>query len=134
MSNPATVIAAGGVVWREHRGDRQVLLAHRPRYDDWSLPKGKLNAHEHVLVAARREVEEETGQQVVLGPPLGVQRYLVRKNGGTAETLVPASSPEPANGGEFQPNHQVDDPAGPSRPKARNEERYPSRVEILDAL
>ena len=52
MSNPATVIAAGGVVWREHRGTRQVLLVHRPRYDDWSLPKGKLTTHEHVLLAA----------------------------------------------------------------------------------
>ena len=54
MSNPATVIAAGGVVWRERRDTRQVLLVHRPRYDDWSLPKGKLNAHEHVLLGARR--------------------------------------------------------------------------------
>ena len=54
MSNPATVIAAGAVVWRESRGTRQVLLVHRPRYDDWSLPKGKLMANEHVLLAARR--------------------------------------------------------------------------------
>ncbi|HWD80339.1 MAG TPA: NUDIX hydrolase, partial [Kribbella sp.] len=42
MSSPATVIAAGGVVWRERGGTRQVLLVHRPWYDDWSLPKGKL--------------------------------------------------------------------------------------------
>jgi 8-oxo-(d)GTP phosphatase len=134
MSNPATVIAAGGVVWREHRGDRQVLLVHRPRYDDWSLPKGKLNAHEHVLVAARREVEEETGQQVVLGPPLGVQRYLVRKNGGTAEKLVHYWSAEPANGSEFQPNDEVDEIAWLSVDKARSKLSYPRDVEILDAL
>src|SRR3954452_16963036 len=104
MSNPATVIAAGGVVWREHRGDRQVLLVHRPRYDDWSLPKGKLNAHEHVLLGARREIEEETGHQMVFGPPLGVQRYAVRKNGGTAEKLVPYWSAVPVCKSGFEPN------------------------------
>ncbi|MDX6281618.1 MAG: 8-oxo-(d)GTP phosphatase, partial [Kribbellaceae bacterium] len=78
MSNPATVIAAGGVLWRDGRDGREILLVHRPRYDDWSLPKGKLTPHEHVLSAARREIEEETGQQVLLGPPLGIQRYDVR--------------------------------------------------------
>ena len=134
MNNPATVIAAGGVVWRERRGSRQVLLVHRPRYDDWSLPKGKLNPHEHVLVGARREIEEETGQQVVLGPPLGVQRYQVRKNGGTAQKLVHYWSATPIDGSDFQPNDEVDEIAWLSVDKARTKLSYPRDVDILDAL
>lgn len=135
MSNPATVIAAGGVVWREGRDGRQVLLVHRPRYDDWSLPKGKLTPHEHVLAAARREIEEETGQHVILGPPLGIQRYDVRKNGGIAHKMVhywSATLAGPER--EFEPNSEVDAlewlPVG----KARNKLSYPRDVDILDAL
>ncbi|HET6988143.1 MAG TPA: NUDIX domain-containing protein [Kribbella sp.] len=134
MSNPATVIAAGGVVWRERRGTRQVLLVHRPRYDDWSLPKGKLAAHEHVLLAAQREIEEETGVQVVLGPPLGVQRYPVRKNGGTVEKMVHYWSAAVVDETEFQPNDEVDEIAWLPVDKARNKLSYPRDMEILDAL
>lgn len=134
MSNPATVFAAGGVVWRERRGTRQVLLVHRPRYDDWSLPKGKLNAHEHVLLGARREIEEETGLQVVLGPPLGVQRYPIRKNGGTTEKLVHYWSAVPVNGSEFEPNDEVDQVSWLPVDKARGKLSYPRDVDILDAL
>jgi phosphohistidine phosphatase SixA/predicted NUDIX family NTP pyrophosphohydrolase len=61
------VLAAGGVVYRcRPEGDAEILLVHRPRYDDWSLPKGKLDAGEHRLAAAVREVREESG---VLGAP-----------------------------------------------------------------
>jgi 8-oxo-(d)GTP phosphatase len=134
MSNPATVIAAGGVVWRERRGTRQVLLVHRPRYDDWSLPKGKLTTHEHVLLAAQREIEEETGQQVLIGPPLGVQRYPVRKNGGTAQKLVHYWSAASTSDDVFQPNDEVDEIAWLPVDKARNKLSYPRDVDILDAL
>lgn len=134
MSNPATVIAAGGVVWRERRGTRQVLLVHRPRYDDWSLPKGKLTMHEHVLVGARREIEEETGLQVVLGPPLGVQRYTVRKNGGTAQKLVHYWSATPLDDAEFEPNSEVDEVAWLPVDKARTKLSYPRDVDILECL
>ncbi|MEV4267521.1 NUDIX domain-containing protein [Kribbella sp. NPDC049584] len=134
MSNPATVIAAGGVVWRERRGTREVLLVHRPRYDDWSLPKGKLTTHEHVLLAARREIEEETGVRVVLGPPLGLQRYAVRKNGGTAEKLVHYWAAVPVNDGDFEPNDEVDEISWLPVDKARNKLSYPRDVDILDAL
>jgi len=66
------VLAAGAVVFRP---GRQVLLVHRPRYDDWSFPKGKLDRGEHITAAAVREVAEETGLRVRLGPPLTGQRY-----------------------------------------------------------
>ena len=134
MSDPATVIAAGGVVWRERRGTREVLLVHRPRYDDWSLPKGKLTANEHVLLGARREIEEETGQQVLLGPPLGVQRYEVRKNGDIAEKLVHYWSARPVDDSGFEPNNEVDEIAWFPVDKARDKLSYPRDAEILDVL
>lgn len=67
---PAVVEAAGGLVWRVRQGRLQVALVHRPRYKDWSWPKGKLEPGEHPVTAAVREVEEETGLPVVLGRPL----------------------------------------------------------------
>jgi len=67
--------AAGAVVFR---GGDEVLLVHRPKYDDWSFPKGKLERGELAPVAAVREVEEETGLRVRLHRPLGAQRYPVR--------------------------------------------------------
>ena len=66
------VLAAGAVVFRP---GKEVLLIHRPRYDDWSFPKGKLDPGEHLAAAAVREVAEETGLRVRLGPPLSGQRY-----------------------------------------------------------
>lgn len=68
------VLAAGAVVFRP---GKRVLLVHRPRYDDWSFPKGKVDRGEHVVAAAVREVAEETGLHVRLGPPLTSQRYAV---------------------------------------------------------
>lgn len=67
---PAPVEAAGALVWRVRSGRLQVALVHRPRYRDWSWPKGKLDPGEVAPVAAVREVEEETGLAVVLGMPL----------------------------------------------------------------
>jgi 8-oxo-dGTP pyrophosphatase MutT (NUDIX family) len=74
-----TVVAAGAVVWRPLAGqnDIEVCLVHRPRYDDWSLPKGKTGRKEHLLACAVREVREETGHRVVLGRPLPGQTYRV---------------------------------------------------------
>jgi phosphohistidine phosphatase SixA/8-oxo-dGTP pyrophosphatase MutT (NUDIX family) len=129
------VIAAGGIVWREERGERQVLLVHRPRYDDWSLPKGKLVPHEHVLVAARREIEEETGQRVILGPSLGIQRYDVRKNGGLAPKMVHYwSARHDGRTREFEPNDEVDKLEWLGVDEARTRLSYPRDVDILDLL
>lgn len=75
MSEDPEIIAGGAVVAR--RGP-EVLLVHRPKYDDWSFPKGKVDPGEHITAAAVREVAEETGLHVRLGPPLSSQHYTVR--------------------------------------------------------
>ncbi|MBB2913348.1 8-oxo-dGTP diphosphatase [Streptosporangium becharense] len=73
---PAGLIrAAGAVVWRGPETAPEVVLVHRPKYDDWSFPKGKLKPGEHVVAAALREVAEETGVTVELGRPLPTSRY-----------------------------------------------------------
>jgi 8-oxo-dGTP pyrophosphatase MutT (NUDIX family) len=68
--------AAGAVVWRGDERRPEVALVHRPRYDDWTFPKGKLKAGEHVIAAALREVREETGMAVLLGRALPPIHYL----------------------------------------------------------
>jgi 8-oxo-dGTP diphosphatase len=76
---PELVLAAGGVVWRRGAdGIVEVVLVHRPRYDDWSLPKGKLDPGETDEQAALREVEEETTLTARLGPELPSTTYLDR--------------------------------------------------------
>jgi 8-oxo-dGTP pyrophosphatase MutT (NUDIX family) len=71
-----SVRAAGAVVWRRGpRGRPETLLIHRPRYDDWSFPKGKLKTGESDEQAALRELEEEVGIRAELGPELLSTRY-----------------------------------------------------------
>ncbi|PZS26547.1 MAG: NUDIX hydrolase [Pseudonocardiales bacterium] len=70
-----TVAAAGGVVWRGRHGDLEVALVHRPRYDDWTFPKGKLKDGESELAAAVREVHEELGAIVAVSRRVGRVRY-----------------------------------------------------------
>jgi 8-oxo-dGTP pyrophosphatase MutT (NUDIX family) len=70
------VAAAGAVVWRVGPdGDIEVALIHRPRYDDWSFPKGKLFPSETPAEAAVREVGEETGFRCRMGKVIGSHRY-----------------------------------------------------------
>lgn len=79
-SGPGPLVrAAGGVVARQRDGRREIVLVHRPRYDDWSMPKGKLDTDESFEDAARREVLEETGLRCALVRELASVRYTDRR-------------------------------------------------------
>lgn len=112
--NGATIRAAGGVLWRSaaatETGDEgvEVALIHRPRYMDWSLPKGKLASRESEIDGAIREVLEETGYHVRLGRPLGETRYLKEQDGLVRPKVVRWWAME-ATGGSFSPTHEVDE-------------------------
>ena len=99
------VRAAGGIVLRGDGPDRSVALVHRPRYDDWSFPKGKLDDGEDEAMAALREVEEETGLRCHLGPSVGAVTYRDRRG----RAKVVRYFRMDADGGRFTPNHEVDD-------------------------
>jgi 8-oxo-dGTP diphosphatase len=100
------VRAGGGVVWRRAPdGGLEVLLVHRPKYDDWSLPKGKLDAGEDDLAAAVREVEEETGLRCEVGPELPSTRY--RDNKGRPK-VVRYWAMQPGDG-TFTPTREIDE-------------------------
>ena len=72
-----TIIAAGAVVWRQEKKEVQIALVHRPRYDDWSLPKGKQDGSESLISCAYRETLEETNLKVSFGPYIGDIEYFV---------------------------------------------------------
>ena len=112
-----TVRAAGGVPWRrrddrssrnDSHGGIEVALVHRPRYDDWSLPKGKLRRGEHPLVAAGREVLEETGVRPAVGPRLPSTRYRVLLGGEFVDKTVDYWAMNAAEEGWFAANSEVD--------------------------
>ncbi len=75
MSQKSTIYAAGAVLWRGSGPGLEVALVHRPKYRDWSWPKGKLDPGESFPAAAVREVLEETGARIALGRPLAEAKY-----------------------------------------------------------
>jgi 8-oxo-dGTP diphosphatase len=129
--NTEVVQAAGGVVSRRGDGGRlEVLLVHRPRYDDWTFPKGKLDPGETHEEAAVREVQEETGLRCALGRELPSTRYHDRK--GRPKTvrywaMVPLE-------GAFRPHREVDEVRWLPRDEARSLLSHSHDWEVLDAL
>ncbi|CAN5704138.1 hypothetical protein BH20ACT2_BH20ACT2_07040 [soil metagenome] len=107
VADAGTIVrAAGGVVWRMGRSGRpEVLLVHRPKYDDWSLPKGKVDPGETDEHCALREVEEETGLRCVLGRELVGTRYVDRKGRSKAVRYWEMT----VAGGRFERNDEVDE-------------------------
>jgi 8-oxo-dGTP diphosphatase len=100
---PPATPAAGGVLWRADNGSLFIAVVHRPRYDDWTLPKGKLNPGEQPLLAAIREVWEETGARVEVGRRLATVEYPV----GTQTKRVSYWAMRYL-GGEHEPADEVD--------------------------
>ncbi len=111
--NNSSIRAAGGVLWRASAGPDaeaaiEVAVIHRPRYDDWTLPKGKLAGGESEVDGAIREVLEETGYHVRLGRPLGETRYMKVQDGHERPKVVRWWAMEAAAGG-FSPTREVDE-------------------------
>jgi phosphohistidine phosphatase SixA/ADP-ribose pyrophosphatase YjhB (NUDIX family) len=96
-----------------------VAVIHRPRYDDWSFPKGKLDPGENWLTAAVREVREETGYPVLLGRRLPTQVYDVSFGGPARMKRVKYWAAQAADDTEFVPNSEVDQLEWASVPQAR---------------
>jgi 8-oxo-dGTP diphosphatase len=125
------VRAAGAVVWRSAPGAAglEVLLVHRPKYDDWSWPKGKAEAHDESDEAnAAREVREETGYHGELGRSLGQVHY--RDPKGRPKTVRYWAMR--LVGGTFAPNAEVDEVAWLAPDEARARLAYPLDREVLE--
>lgn len=101
------ITAAGTIVLRGRNGEQEVLMVHRPRYNDWSLPKGKVTADEYLPGCAVRETHEETAVTVRLGIPVSRISYPV--GGGTKS--VSYWRGHPVGEGSLTPNHEVDEAA-----------------------
>src|SRR4051795_5797681 len=127
----AEVKASGGVVWRPAAdGGAEVVVVHRPRYDDWSLPKGKLDAGEGWEEAALREVEEETGMRCRLGEELEPVNYEDRKG---RDKVVRYWLMEPEDDSDFVPNDEVDQLRWMAPPEALELLTYPRDRELVQA-
>jgi 8-oxo-dGTP diphosphatase len=124
------VLAAGGVLRRPRNGGSEVLLVHRPKYDDWSFPKGKLDDGEGFEDAALREVEEETGLQCTLGEELPSVEYEDRHG---RSKLVRYWTMHPVSG-QFHPNAEVDEVRWMSPEDAGRRLSYDHDREVLAAL
>jgi 8-oxo-dGTP diphosphatase len=123
-SKPAVVRAAGGVVER----DGLIALVHRPRYDDWSLPKGKLDDGESPAVGARREITEETGARTVLTQYLTRVTYPV-----DAATKIVDYWQMRHLGGDFEPSDEVDAVEWLPYDDARSRLTYEHDRKVIDA-
>ena len=125
----AEVRAAGGVVWRPAGDTIVIAVIHRPRYDDWSLPKGKLDPGESWEDGALREVEEEIGIRARLGAELTAVGYDDRK--GRAK-VVRYWLMEPEDDGAFTPNDEVDELRWLAPDEAVGVLSYPHDVDLVN--
>lgn len=124
------VRAAGGVIWRGKGDDLRVVVVHRPRYDDWSLPKGKLDDGESYEDAAVREAREETGYRVRLGRELATVRYTDQKDRPKTVRYWAMT----VEAGDFTPNDEVDELRWLRPRKAADLLTYRRDRDVLDAF
>ncbi|MFH9014625.1 NUDIX hydrolase [Streptomyces sp. NPDC017943] len=130
-SGDGTVLAAGCVLWRRSPtgGEPRLCLVHRPKYDDWSWPKGKLEPGEEALAGALREVEEETGCRAVPGPELSTLHYLA---GGRPKQVRYWAAE--AVSGTFTPSDEVDRVLWLTPAAARDRLTRPQDRPLVDEL
>jgi 8-oxo-dGTP pyrophosphatase MutT (NUDIX family)/phosphohistidine phosphatase SixA len=121
-------MSAGVVVFRP---GKEVLMVHRPKYNDWSFPKGKLDRGEHATTAAVREVAEETGLHVRLGPPLSSQRYPVGQGMKTVRYWTGRTMGDDDVGG-YLVNAEIDDVAWVPLEDALERLTYPRDLATLN--
>jgi len=100
----ATIQAAGAVVWRNNKNKAELAIIHRPKYNDWSFPKGKLEVGESLIACAHREVLEETNIQTEFGPFLGDIEYLTPDG----KKQVSFWAAKAITHKDFTPNSEVD--------------------------
>ena len=100
----AIIQAAGAIVWRNNKDKTEVAIIHRPKYDDWSFPKGKLEIGESLITCAHREVLEETNIQTEFGPFLGDIEYSTLEG----KKQVSFWAAKAVSDNDFKPNSEVD--------------------------
>jgi 8-oxo-dGTP diphosphatase len=116
-------------VWRGSADDPEIALVHRPAYDDWSFPKGKVDPGEHLLAAAVREIDEELGCRIHLGVPLPTAHYRVR---GVPKTVHYWSARWVS--GDFVPSDEIDAAAWLPISQARARLTHDDDRDLLDAF
>lgn len=127
------VYAAGAVIWRVVEGKLRILLIHRTQYRDITLPKGKVDPGEMLAETAVREVHEETGIRVRLGPPVGVSRYrMPSKKQKIVHYWAAEATDAAVRASSFVPNKEIAALEWVSVKKARERLSYPIDIEIID--
>ena len=136
-----TVVAAGALVWRVRDGELEILAVHRPRYNDWSWPKGKARRSETLPECAIREVFEETGKLVELGRPLPSLTYTLANGrpkkvwywaAQTMNTTHPSLLARPRYG--VAPKREIDNTHWFTVDQARQKITMQADLRVLDAL
>ena len=122
--------AGGGLVYRKRKGGLEVLVVHRPSYDDWSFPKGKPDPGEELKATALREVEEETGYRCRVKDLVGQVWYPVGRNR-VKEVSYWAMK---VKSGKFRPNDEVDEARWVESDGARKLLTWPCDVNLLESF
>ncbi|HXZ57825.1 MAG TPA: NUDIX hydrolase [Gaiellaceae bacterium] len=112
-------------------GEPELLVVHRPRYDDWTLPKGKAEPGESDEECALREVEEETGLVCELGPEVAVSEY---EDAAGRPKRVRYFEMRPSEGTEAAPQNEIDDVCWLTRQRALDKLSYARDRAIVESL